>query len=251
MKSSSIGYVLILLSGIGCQHVNLSDDAVSPDPSMATLQNDGSTESEELTAEQSADACIATAEELERNGWEREAISVYQRALSFDPNRTGIAHRLARLHARTGESAAARELFERAVKETPNNADVFNDFGYFHFEYGDLEAAEDHLRRALELAPDDDRCRTNLALTLAAAERFQESLEFFEETVGPAAARSNLAVLLSQSGKLEESRSMLTEARALDPTIRQAEVINGWLNQETPKVDGLQVDDSLGVTKLD
>jgi len=54
-------------------------------------------------------------------------------------------------------------------------------------------------------------------------------LKLFEKTVGPAAARSNIAVVLAQAGKVRESRLMLAESQALDPTIIQAKAAENWL----------------------
>lgn len=240
----------VLLIGSGCHHLNVLHDTAPSDPSTAKDQDDKAPEPKDLTASQSADVCMATAKELEGKGFHREAIAVYERALTFEPNRKGIMHRLARLHARTGDATVARELFETAAAEAPQDVNVLNDFGYFLFEQEDLESAEAKLRHALDLAPDDQRCRANLALTLAAAERFQESLALFEQVVGPAAARSNLAVLLAQAGRLEESRSMLAEVQQMDPANRQADAVQDWMDR--PAVDSTteQADQLEAVVKL-
>jgi Tfp pilus assembly protein PilF len=222
--------VFVLLIGSGCHYFGLRQEGTEAVIPSTALQKERGVESKDLTSEESAAACIATAEELENNGWDREAITIYERALTFEPSRKGISRRLARLHARVGDTDSARTLFEKAVVESPDDASVHNDFGYFLYEVGDLESAESQLRRTLKMRPDDRRCQTNLALTLAAAGRFDESLELFEQAVGPAAARSNVAVVLAQAGKLSESRVMLAKARALDPTIAQAKVTQGWLD---------------------
>jgi Tfp pilus assembly protein PilF len=198
--------------------------------SESPLRGKSGVGSAKLSSGESAAACIATGEELENNGWDREAITVYERALNFEPNRKGISLRLARLHARVGDAEGARELFQKAVTESPKDVRVHNDFGYFLYELGDLKLAETQLRRALRLSPGDRRCQTNLALTLAAAGRFDESLKLFEKTVGPAAARSNIAVVLAQAGKERESRLMLAESKTLDPTIIQAKAAENWLD---------------------
>jgi len=231
MCSRTVGLfcTFLFLVGTGCQYVGLNKKGSPTAFPESVLRGTSRIATASLTSGESAAACIATAEELENNGWDKEAITVYERALSFEPNRKGISLRLARLHARVGDADSARELFQKAVTESPKDARVHNDFGYFLYELGDLSSAESQLRRALRLKPGDQRCQTNLALTLAAAGRFDESLKLFEKTVGPAAARSNIAVVLAQAGKVRESRLMLAESQALDPTIIQAKAAENWL----------------------
>ncbi len=220
----------VVAVGSGCQYLGLTQQgpqAVSSGAVPRVSQGGGA---ENLTSGESAAACIATAQELVKNGWDGEAITVYERALSFEPDRKRVSLPLARLYARVGDVVRARELFQKAVVESPGDSNVRNDFGYFLYELGELQAAEFQLRRALELSPGEQRSRTNLALTLAAADRYDESLKLFEEAVGPAAARSNLAVVMAQAGKLSRSREMVASSQAIDPTIIQAKIAKKWLD---------------------
>lgn len=226
--------------GSGCQYLGLTQQGPQAVSSGAALRASRGGGAEDLTAGESAAACVATAQEMVKNGWDGEAITVYERALSFEPDRKGVSLPLARLYARVGDVDRARELFQKAVVESPGDSNVRNDFGYFLYELGELPAAESQLRRALELSPGEKRSRTNLALTLAAADRYDESLKLFEEAVGPAAARSNLAVVLAQAGELSKSREMVASSQAIDPTIVQAKMAKKWLDGSRATKNGGQ-----------
>lgn len=230
----------LLLAITGCQQIGgLWSDSPNQMTSAEANSATARSEPDDLPPAESAEACIATAQELEDNGWDQEAITVYQRALKFDPERKGIAHRLALLNARLGKPADARKQFERAVDESPNDANVVGDFGYFLYEQRQYAAAETQLRKAISLAPKEQRWQVNLGMTLANSGQHHEALAVFEKCVGPAAARANLAVVLAQNGELDHAESMLSAARKIDPNIAQADVVDRWLSeqrsQEKPK----------------
>ncbi len=53
----------------------------------------------------------------------------------------------------------------------------------------------------------------------AKQQRLDESLELFQQIVGPAAAHSNLGVLLAKAGKRDEAIEHLEQAQSMDPTL--------------------------------
>jgi len=57
---------------------------------------------------------------------------------------------------------------------------------------------------------------------LAMQNRLQESYEAFSHVVGPAAAYSNIGVLLTRQGRNDEAREHFQNALALDGTVRPA-----------------------------
>ena len=172
---------------------------------------------------------MAAAIDLESNGWTNEAIAAYERVLNFAPKQKGVAHKLARLYSQVGHSEKASHFFAVALTETHNNPEVVGDYGYFLFEQGDYSAAEQQLRRALQDLPSDQRIRSNLAIVLASTQRIDESLRLFEESVGKAAARFNLATILARSGDLATSRHLVEEALVLNPQMPEARALKAWL----------------------
>ena len=189
-------------------------------------------QSSTLSTRESADACLAAAEDLEQDGWYQEAIQGYERVLGFDPNRPGISHRLARLYARQGQVELAVNKFADALKAAPGDAQCMSDYGYFMYEQGNLPVAEQYLRQALQLSPTDNRIRTNLAIVLAANQRTTESLQLLEQAVGKAAAHFNLSVLLARNGQFTASQAMLERARQLNPQMPEAKAFQEWLTEQ-------------------
>lgn len=233
----SLAGAVLLACLPGCKHTEVADNrSLETPPTQRASQQQAAAQSDpELDAVKSADACIAVAQELEKARRDQEAIALYERALSFNPSCKGITHRLACLSARTGEDEAARQRFEAAVKESPRDPQPMNDYGYFLFSRGEYKAAEKQQRRALELAPKSELFQSNLAMTLAAMLKYDESLELFERIVGPAAARSNLAVLMARNGDKDRAEKMLQDASVIDPSISQTEVVKNWLTKAANK----------------
>jgi hypothetical protein len=106
-----------LISSIGC--------GLTPKASRKTPQDSraGSPESaplKKVSPELAAEACLATARLLEEKGRHQDAISQYERARLHQPDRSGIAHRLAMLHDRMGNTQAAWKEYQiRAQGNTP------------------------------------------------------------------------------------------------------------------------------------
>lgn len=192
---------------------------------------------ERLSPKLAADACLATARELEQKGRHRDAIVQYERARSHQPKRTGIAHRLAVLHDRLGDTQTAWAEYQKALEDTPQNSDLLNDLGYFHFQRKQFPEAEQAYRRAVELDPDNTRAWTNLGLTLGALKRFDEAEGAFQKAGSPAFAKHNLGIVLAQSGEYDKARQAFYEAKQLDPLLKQPAAVLNWMN-ETPLPTG-------------
>lgn len=179
----------------------------------------------ELPPEQAAEACLATAQALEKSGHIGDAIFEYGRARNFNPKLTNIAHRLAVLYQRQGDPERALAEYRLALQATPRNPDLLNDLGYFYYERGNWANAEQYLRQAIDLDAKHMRAWGNLGLTLGQQGRVPESYEAFAKVVSPAEAHSNVGVLLAQQGKIEEARAELQKAIELDPDLKQARVV--------------------------
>ncbi|MCA9071574.1 MAG: tetratricopeptide repeat protein [Planctomycetaceae bacterium] len=186
----------------------------------------------QLSPELAAEACLSTARQLEEKGRLRDAITQYERARTHQPQRPGIAHRLAVLHDRLGNTPDARKEYQAAVDETPNNADLLNDLGYFHFQRQQFPEAEQRYREAVQLKPDHSRAWTNLGLTLGAQKRFQEAEAAFQKAGSPAFAQHNLGIVCAQQGEYEKARAAFREAQRLDPMLKQPEAVLAWLNDQ-------------------
>jgi Flp pilus assembly protein TadD len=207
-----------------------TNNVIVDTPVQRATQQPGPYATKGLSDKESAEACLATARELEGSGFDQEAIVAYERALGFAPKQTGLAFPLARLYAKIGNKDRAIQYFRASLTERPNDPQILGDYGYFLFEQRDFAGAEQQLREALKVQPDNKRNQTNLAMVLYANSRIGDSLKAFEAAAGQAAARFNLAVLLAKDGRPNESRQFIREALLIDPQMPEALAFEAWLN---------------------
>lgn len=98
---------------------------------------------------------------------------------------------------------------------------IRNELGRLLRQNGDLPAAEGVLRETVGLFPSDVVCRTGLAETLLAMERFEEAREVYAQACldfpSNVFCRNGLADLLIDLGKADEAERMFREALGIDP----------------------------------
>ncbi len=178
--------------------------------------------------------CWNMAERMERDGDDRQALFLYQQARSLAPEAYDYAGRLCRLHDRLDEDQAALHEYQSAIARRPNDADLLNDLGMFHQRRDRWAEAEPWFRKALQAAPDHDRAAINLAISLGMQDRTADSFEVFARVVGPAAAYSNVGMLLQRQGRSDLARDHLEHALRLDPSLQPARHALAGLNGPPP-----------------
>ncbi|MER3416615.1 MAG: hypothetical protein C4297_10435 [Gemmataceae bacterium] len=219
-----VGLALASASLGGCSSLTSSQWAQwKPPPlEMPVASNTRKAQELELPPHEAARACLKTAELLEQNGHEIEAIYQYERARHYDPRLTHVARRLAVLYDRQGDHARAAHEYKKALELEPNNVELLNDYGYFQYQRGDWQEAEKWLRKALHVNPRYERAWVNLGMTLAMQGRYAESYEAFVKAVTPAQAHANLGFLLTTQGKWEEAKAAYRKALSLEPGLQIA-----------------------------
>ena len=188
------------------------------------------------TARTAADACLATAREMEAHADHLAAVEQYERVRSLDPNRRGISLRLAALYEHLGDQKRAAAEYEAALEEDAKSTELWNDYAYFQFQCGELDEAESSARKAIELKPEHKRSWVNLGVILAEQQRHDEAYEAFAHVVNPAAAHNNLGIILARQGRIDDARRELAEAQRLDPTLRQPPNVLRQLSEEFVRV---------------
>src|SRR5690606_21326465 len=108
---------------------------------------------------------------------------------------------LAVIHSRLGNLEEADLWFQEALDLDPMNAEIWCDLGYALYLHNDAQAAEEALRQALECNPSHQRAMNNLAMVLGQQGRFDESLAMFRRCGTDAEAHANLAYLYAQAGR--------------------------------------------------
>lgn len=218
--------VLSAISAVGCAS---RPPVVTPppkyEPTPEKLQQDRTLLHAALAPSRRAEVCFQNASAAADQGLHDAAIAQYLRVREIDPTFPGVAHRLALIYDRQGDCDRASEEYARALAAAPRDADLWNDFGYFEYERQRLAESERALRRALEIAPDHPRATINLGLVFAEQGRYQEALELHARIVGPAAARSNLGVILARHGEDAAAQQAFAEALSQDPSLEAPRLV--------------------------
>jgi len=224
----TLGFV----TAIGCTDSGFAPwKTASPALSSENESTASTASHEELPPKEAARACLATAEQMQNAGQIEQAILLYEKARRNDPSQKTIAHHLGVLYDIQGDSSQSLTEYKLAIEAEPKNPDVFSDLGYYYFKRNSLTDAERELRRAIQLDPKHTKALTNLGMVLAAENRFSESFEVFSQAVGPAAAHSNVGVLMAKQGRNDEARKEFHAALALDSTLRQPQAFLDYLDR--------------------
>ncbi len=221
----TLASLAILFAGTGCLHTPFGDVKLpkslggTPSPGTPTPPGEG-----DLTGKQAATLSMTMAEQLEKNGKDRDAIAYYEKAREADPTNSKPARRLAVLYDRAGDSNKAMTEFRELLNARPKDADLHNDAGYSCYNRGEYTEAETYLRKAVDLDKTHKRAWVNLGMTLAQLGRPADSLAAFEKVVTPAEAKSNLAFVLATKGNRDEATNYYRQALAADGNLKAAQV---------------------------
>ncbi len=176
---------------------------------------------EQLPPKQAAQACLATAKELQAHGDAREAILLFERTRQLDPRQKQVSRFLAVLYDQQGNDTKALAEYRKALDDAPRDGDLLNDFGYFYYRRSNWKEAEEYFRKAVAQSVDNERAWVNLGLVLGEQGRYPECFEAFSKVLGPAAAHSNLGVILAAHQRPSEADAEFKQALRLKPDMPQ------------------------------
>lgn len=221
-------------SVLGCAATRVAAPKLSaaPEPSPGPVARS----QPDLPPDRAAQVCLAAAAELEKDGYEADAVRQYERARELDPLAAGVARRLAVILDRQGDHTRAAIEYKRALEEHPKDPGLLNDMGYFCYERGDWVQAETWLRKALAADSKHAKAWVNLGMALAQQGKARESLDAFGKVVSPGAAQANLGMILAQSGRHQEAKQALRQALALEPDAKLARTVLAALEKRSPPV---------------
>lgn len=173
----------------------------------------------------------------ERQGQFVQARQNYEQIAARDPRNVEARHRLAVIHSRLGNLEEADLWFQEALDLDPMNAEIWCDLGYALYLHNDAQAAEEALRQALECNPSHQRAMNNLAMVLGQQGRFDESLAMFRRCGTDAEAHANLAYLYAQAGRGQKAIEYYSKALDLDPDLQAAKAALVQLAEMKAKVE--------------
>lgn len=169
------------------------------------------------------DLKLALAQMLEQQGAAPEAIEAYENVLRSEPGHTAVAHRLAVLLDKSGQSRRAEPYYQACLRATPSDPDLLSDFAYHCYLERRWADAETNLQRALAINPRHVRARNNLGLVLARTERPREAFDQFAGTgCSTADAHANVAFALAAESRLEDAEQVYKIALQADPQHQRA-----------------------------
>jgi tetratricopeptide (TPR) repeat protein len=110
---------------------------------------------------------------------DREAIDEYTAAYSLQGTASEVGYRLGMLHARRGDSEAAREIFEKVVSRGSGAGELPSTRALARvlLSLGEDQRAEMVVRRGLEKAPEDQESLSILGRVLLASGRYEQALQ--------------------------------------------------------------------------
>ncbi len=156
-----------------------------------------------------ASRAATRAEPAGRQAELREAVECYSRASSLRPSAAQLHAEWGGVLLDLGERGRARERIGHAVQLDPDDPDSYLHLGRLETEEQHFDAARRAYARAAELTPRDFRPHAGLAHALARLDRGKEAIaanrKALELLPDDATTLQNLALLLRDSGALEES----------------------------------------------
>lgn len=200
---------------------------------MAPMVTSSKSKDPDLPADQSAKLCMATAEELEKNGHYDQAVNQYELALKHEPRTPGIGRKLAACYARQGQYDKSIAQYQKELAVSPKDADLLNDLGYTFYEKEDYENAEKYLRQAIAARQNYQRAHGNLGLVLGKQMKWKECLEAFKKAGTPATAQANLAAMYMAANRPDDARRCCNIALGLDPSLKTAKELMTKLDSMT------------------
>jgi Tfp pilus assembly protein PilF len=210
-----VAWLSVVLATVGCGMTRNRGTELAARPAPAVER--AVRPAKDLPPGQAAKLCLNVAAELEKNGYETEAIEQYEKAEKLDPRSVKVAHRLAVLYDRQGNIVRAQAEYRRTLETSPKDADLINDMGYFCYERGNWTEAERWLRKALAVDPKHARAHVNLGMALAQQGKVDEALAAFAAVVSPAEAQANLGMILAQRGQVEEAKQAFRKSLDSEP----------------------------------
>jgi len=204
--------------------------------SQPTVNSTAISKDPDLAPDQAAKLCLATADELEKNGHNEQACGQYELALQHDPRQPAVSKKLAACYAKAGLYDKSIAQYQKCIVASPKDAELINDLGYTYYEKDDFTTAEKHLRQAIALKPTLQRAHGNLGLALGRQCKWKESLEEFKKACSPGMAQANLAAMYLAAGQHDDARRSCNIALGLEPNLKTAKDLLAKLD-EMPKND--------------
>jgi len=165
---------------------------------------------------------------LEEKGEVEEAIDMYGKAISVNPDHQRPYNNLGVALLNRGKIDEASRVLKKALEKAPEQPETHYNLGLTHSARDDFQKAEEHYLKAHEhfSRDSDPDVHNNLGITLARQGKLQEAVEHFREAVrinnDDAFAHNNLGITLARMGENREAIIHFQHALRINPNNRLA-----------------------------
>ena len=137
---------------------------------------------------------IKMGQTMQRNGFLRDAETVYRQILAAKPNQPDALHFLGVVLTQTGRRDEGIASMMAALEVMPNYVDAISNLGNVLHEQGHFAHAEAAYRRAIELTPNFADAYLNLAALLFETARFEDAVAYSQRAMelGPTIPQDRL-----------------------------------------------------------
>ena len=159
---------------------------------------------------------------LASTGGANEGIALYKKAMEIDPESPDAYSQMGILLARQGNYEEAISYLSKAVELNPQDAVTPGNLcGELALSNGRTSEAIGYCRQAVTALPEDEQSHANLAIALSNAGKVDESIAELETASklapGDATIHRNLAIALAQKGRMDEAIQHLEKAMQIAP----------------------------------
>ena len=159
---------------------------------------------------------------LVSTGGVNEGLALYKKAMEVDPESPDAYSQMGILLARQGNFEEAIPYLSKAVELNPQDAVTPGNLcGALALSNGRTAQSIEYCQQAVTALPDDVQSHANLAIALSNAGKVDDAIAELETAAklapGDGAIQRNLAIALAQKGRLEQAITHLERAMQLAP----------------------------------
>ncbi|MCP4941573.1 MAG: tetratricopeptide repeat protein [Planctomycetaceae bacterium] len=224
---------LLVLLSLGCGSIGKDKQQDFLKPFASAAPQEAKAFSQEIPSDYTL--CIETAKTVAAEGHAVEAVKLYERAESLNPNAPSLDSNLAPLYASLGNHSEAIKRYQRCASQDPNNVELCNNFAWTLMEAERFSEAIAEATRGLTKDEDSQRLHATLAMIHYRQGDHVKALQGFAKAHGPAAAHHNLSLLEIESGNIESAKEHLRIANKSPEQTSQAQILLTALETQTSK----------------
>ncbi len=222
---------LLVLLSLGCGSIGKDKQQDFLKPFASAAPQEAKAFSQEIPSDYTL--CIETAKTVAAEGHAVEAVKLYERAESLNPNAPSLDSNLAPLYASLGNHSEAIKRYQRCASQDPNNVELCNNFAWTLMEAERFSEAIAEATRGLTKDEDSQRLHATLAMIHYRQGDHVKALQGFAKAHGPAAAHHNLSLLEIESGNIESAKEHLRIANQSPEQAYQEKILVSALETQS------------------